>query len=54
MADPCASPAVQRTLRSATRKAGKSQKQAEALTTEALAAIQSTACIPRRGRGGRE
>ena len=27
VADPCASPAVQRTLRSATRKAGKSQKQ---------------------------
>ena len=51
--DPCASPAVKRTLRSATRKAGRAQKQAEALTTEALAAIQSTACTPRRGRGGR-
>lgn len=53
VADPCASPAVQRTLRSATRKAGQAQKQAAALTTEALAAIQATACTPRRGRGGR-
>ena len=51
--DPCASPEVKRTLRSATRKAGRSQKQAEALTAEALDAIQSTACKPRRGRGGR-
>ena len=54
VADPCDSPAVQRTLQSATRKAGRSQKQAEALTTEALVAIQATACTPRRGRGGRE
>ena len=53
VADPCASPAVQRTLRSATRKAGQSQKQAEALTAAALAVIQATACTPRRGRGGR-
>ena len=52
VADPCASPAVQRTLRSATRKAGQAQKQAAALTTEVLAVIQSTACLPRRGRGG--
>ena len=51
--DPCASPDVKRTLRSATRKVGRSQKQAEALTVEALNAIQSTACRPRRGRGGR-
>ena len=51
--DPCASPDVKRTLRSATRKVGLSQKQAEALTAEALDAIQSTACKPRRGRGGR-
>ena len=51
--DPCASQQVKRTLRSATRKAGSSQKQAEALTTEALAAILTTACKPRRGRGGR-
>ena len=53
MDDPCASPEVKRTLRSAARKAGRSQKQAEALTIEALAAIRSTACKPRRGRGGR-
>ena len=51
--DPCASPEVKRTLRSATRKAGRDQKQAKALTAEALDDIQSTACKPRRGRGGR-
>ena len=50
--NPCASPQVKRTLKGATRKAGKSQKQAEALTAEALAAIESTACDPRPGRGG--
>ena len=53
MNDPCASPEVKRTLRSATRRAGRSQKQAEALTEEAFAVIQSNACKPRRGRGGR-
>ena len=53
MDDPCASLEVKRTLRSATRKAGRSQKQAEALTVDALDAIRSTACKPRRGRGGR-
>ena len=51
--DPCASAEVKRTLRSATRKAGRSQKQAEALTVEAFAAIRSTAHEPRRGRGGK-
>ena len=51
--DPCASPQVKRMLRSATRKAGKAQKQAEALTAQALAAIRATACNPRQGRGGR-
>ena len=51
--DPCSSPDVKRVLRSATRKAGKRQKQAKALTAEAMTAIQSTACRPRRGRGGR-
>ena len=51
--DPCASPEVKRTLRSATRKAGRSQKQAEALTAEALVIIQSTAYKQRHGRGGR-
>ena len=40
-------------LRSATRKVGRGQKQAEALTAEALTVIRSTACAPRRGRGGR-
>ena len=51
--DPCSSPEVKRTLRSATRKAGKRQKQARALTAEAMTAIQITACKRRRGRGGR-
>ena len=51
--DPCASPEVKRTLRSATRKAGRRQKQADGLTAEALTAIRSMACNPRRGRGGR-
>ena len=51
--DPCATPEVKRTLKSATRKAGMRQKQAEALTAEALTAIQSTASNPRLGRGGR-
>ncbi len=51
--DPCAGPEVKRTLRSATRKAGRRQKQARALTAEEMTAIQSTACKPRRGRGGR-
>ena len=51
--DPCAGREVKRTLRSSTRKAGREQKQAEALTAEALDAIQSTACNPQRGRGGR-
>ena len=51
--DPCASPEVKRTLRCATRKAGREQKQAEALTEEAMSAIESIACEPRLGRGGR-
>ena len=44
---------MKKTLRCATRKAGKDQKQAEALTEEALIAIEATACEPRLGRGGR-
>ena len=44
---------VKKTLRCAVRQAGKYQKQAEALTAEAMAAIESTACEPRLGRGGR-
>ena len=51
--DPCDSPEVKRTLRCATRKAGGDQKQAEALTEEAMSAIEATACEPRLGRGGR-
>ena len=51
--DPCASAEVKRTLKGATRKAGKAQHQADALTAEAFALIQSTAHRPRRGRGGR-
>ena len=50
--DPCAGPEVKRTLKGATRKAGRSQKQADALTAEALALIKSIARCPRRGRGG--
>ena len=50
--DPCAGPEVKRTLKGATRKAGRSQKQADALTAEALALIESTARCPRPGRGG--
>ena len=53
LADPCTSLEVKKTLRCATRKAGKHQKQAEALTAEAMAEIESTACEPRLGRGGR-
>ncbi len=50
--DPCATAEVRRALHGATRKAGKQQKQAPALTDAALARIQATAAIPRRGRGG--
>ena len=51
--NPCASAQVRRTLKGATRKAGRAQRQARALTAEALAAIESTARTPRPGRGGR-
>ena len=51
--NPCARPEVRRALRGATRKAGREQKQAQGLTADAFAAIRSTACVPRRGRGGR-
>ena len=50
--DPCARPEVKRTLRGATRMVGRSQQQAEALTADALALIESMARRPRRGRGG--
>ena len=51
--DPCESAEVRNTLRSARRKAGMEQRQAEGLTDEALYAIVATACIPRSWRGGR-
>ena len=51
--DPCESADVRNTLRSARRKAGMEQRQAEGLTDEALYAIVATACIPRSWRGGR-
>ncbi len=51
--DPCSSHQVKRMLKCATRKAGRHQKQAEGLTAEALSAIESTARLPRIGRGGR-
>ena len=51
--DPCASREVKRTLRGATRKAGREQKQAEGLTAEVLAVIHESARDPRPGRGGR-
>ena len=53
LADPCATGEVRRTLSGATRKAGKLQKQAAALTAAALALIQATVAQPRPGRGGR-
>ena len=46
--DPCESADVRNTLRSARRKAGMEQKQAEGLTDEALEAIVATACLRRR------
>lgn len=52
LADPCAGVEVRRVLGGAIRKAGKRQKQAAALTAEALARIRATAGEPRRGRGG--
>ena len=51
--DPCVSPEVRSTLRSAARKAGRAQRQAKGLTEESLIQIQATAREPRRGRGGR-
>ena len=50
--DPCDTPGVKALLRSVTREAGKMQKQAAALTEDALALIMASACNPRPGRGG--
>lgn len=52
MKNPCDTPHVRSALKNATRKAGKLQRQAEALTAERFAEILTTACKPRRGRGG--
>ena len=51
--DPCATPEVRKTLRSATRKDGAAQRQAEGLTLEAFEIIVKTVYRPRRSRGGR-
>ena len=51
--NPCNHPDVKRTLRGATRVAGKAQKQAKGLTADALDAIAATACWPRLGKNGR-
>ena len=51
--DPCASQEVKRMLKAATRKEGRCQKQAAALTAEGMEDIRLTARNPRPGRGGR-
>ncbi len=52
-ADPCGCDDVKRTLRSVSRRVGRSQKQAMGLTAELFEEIKSTAYEPRIGRGGR-
>ena len=52
LGNPCDNPGVKNALKNATRRTGKLQRQAEALTVEVLAEIRATACKPRRGRGG--
>ena len=49
---PCAAPEIRQTLSGATRKAGRLQKQAVALTATALACIRAIAEKPRPSRGG--
>ena len=44
---------VRDTLKGLTEAAGRAQAQAPALTSEGMAAVRATACLPRRGRGGR-
>ena len=51
--NPCSHSDVKRTLRGATRVAGKAQKQAKGLTADALDAIEATACRQRLGKDGR-
>ncbi len=52
LADPCDTPVVKALIRSVNRKAGMMQKQAVALTEDALAVIMTSVCEPRSGRGG--
>ena len=47
--NPCDNSDVSSALKSATRRSGKLQRQAEALNTEVFAEIRATACRPRRG-----
>ncbi len=49
---PCSATEVKRVLRRETRKTGRSQKQAEAITTEEMTFIRRTAFRRRRTRGG--
>ncbi len=51
--NPCNHQDVKRTLRGATRVAGKAQKQAKGLTADALDAIEAVACRRRLGKNGR-
>ena len=51
--DPCDSHEVKEALKSATRKVGREQKQAQALTEDCLMQIRATALRPRRRRNGR-
>ena len=44
---------VRVTMRALSRMLGRSQRQAQGLTRDCLAAIRAVACLPRRGRGGR-
>lgn len=52
LADPTDSHAVMETMRGLQRQYARPQRQAAGLNAEALAAIRSTAMLPRRGRGG--
>ena len=53
LADPRDTEEVRATLRSAARKAGAAQRQAEGITEQELQAIRATACRPRIWRRGR-
>lgn len=54
LVNPCSHPHVKRTLKGATRIAGKAQKQAKGLTADGLEAIEATACRPRLRASGRQ